>query len=119
MNQELEVWRSEGKIGSSLDAEVDLYCDGDLGELLGRLGEELRFLLITSAARVAELVAAPPTATEGMTGLQLQAAASRHPKCARCWHRCPEVGREPEHPELCGRCLLNIQTEGGEERHYV
>ena len=121
VNRELESWRSAGKIGSSLDAEVDLYCEDGLRKLLECLGGELRFLLITSAARVAEQGIAPKTATaaEGLAGLQLRVVASQHPKCARCWHRCPEVGQEPAHPQLCGRCLLNIRTGGGEERHCV
>ena len=121
VNQELERQRSAREIGSSLDAEAELYCDAPMQTLLQRLEDELRFLLLTSAARVAPAAEAPSSATAvpEVAGLRLRAVVSEYEKCARCWHRRPEVGQVPGHPQLCGRCLENIQSDSGEERHYV
>ncbi|MDE2088685.1 MAG: isoleucine--tRNA ligase [Gammaproteobacteria bacterium] len=118
----LERLRVAGGIGSSLDAEVDLYCNGDLRETLARLEDELRFVLITSHARVHALEARPsqasPAALNGGTELWIAAAPSAHPKCIRCWHHREDVGASAEHPELCGRCVENV-TGRGERRRYA
>ncbi len=115
----LEEARRSGLIGSSLDAELDLYCSKPLLDLLKPLDAELRFLLIVSEVRLHPLEARPaelvPTEIEG---LAVQVSASPHPKCARCWHHRPEVGTHPEHPGLCGRCIENI-AGGGEIRQFV
>jgi isoleucyl-tRNA synthetase len=109
----LEEQRKAGAIGSSLDAEIDLYADEQIGTLLAPLGDELRFLLISSQARVHGLAAAPATAqATGMAGLRVSIAASAAPKCVRCWHHRPEVGSHAQHPELCGRCVENIEGAG-------
>ncbi len=111
--------RKDGGIGSSLDAEVTLYCDAPLLDLLGRLGDELRFVLITSYATIAPLDAAPADAVDTeVDGLQVSASASAHAKCPRCWHHREDVGSSSEHPELCGRCVDNIDGTG-ETRHFA
>jgi isoleucyl-tRNA synthetase len=115
----LEAARKAGTIGSSLDAELDLYCDADLAETLSRLGDELRFALITSYARVR-----PPTERPGdaedteLTGLAVRVTPSDHAKCVRCWHHREDVGADPDYPELCGRCVENV-AGGGEERRFA
>ncbi len=115
----LEQLRKEGAIGSGLDAEVDLYCDTNLFSLLGRLEDELRFVLITSYARVHPTEASPADATEtAVDGLRLTAKPSGHGKCVRCWHHRQDVGSHDEHPELCGRCVDNVVGDG-EQRHYA
>ncbi len=115
----LELLRKDGGIGSGLDAEVDLYCDDSLVSLLGKLEDELRFVLITSYARIHPLAGAPEgaIATE-IGGLQLQVIASKHEKCVRCWHHREDVGSDSDHPELCGRCVENV-TGSGEQRLYA
>ncbi len=111
--RELERLRVAGDIGSGLDARVDLYCDGDFAEALRRPGDELRFIFITSYAEVGAAAERPPDAAPGaLDGLWLKAAAVDFDKCARCWHRREDVGAAPDHPELCGRCLLNVTGEG-------
>lgn len=113
VNKELERLRVDGRIGSSLDAEVDLYCDGDLYSDLLKLEDELRFVLITSYARIHALSEAPETATTtDLEGLKLITAASAHAKCIRCWHHREDVGSDAEHPELCGRCVENVVADG-------
>ena len=118
--KELERLRENSEIGSALGADVTLYCDDELFELLERLGEELRFVLITSEARVLPAGEKSELArpAEAISGLWIGAAASGHGKCARCWHRRPDVGSDPEHPEICGRCLQNIET-AGETRRFA
>ena len=115
----LEAARKADRIGSGLDAELDLYCDDDLYAALGRLGDELRFLLITSEVRLHPIAEKPDTATDtDMAGLAVRVTPSKHTKCVRCWHHRPDVGRHPEHPELCGRCVENV-AGAGEVRRFA
>ena len=110
----LERLRNEGRIGASLDVEVDLYCDTALAAQLHSLGEELRFALITSEARVFDNGQRPEAAEAGESreGLWIHARPSAHDKCVRCWHRRADVGQHEEHPELCGRCVRNVDGDG-------
>jgi isoleucyl-tRNA synthetase len=119
VNKELENQRNAGKVKSGLATELVLYAAPELKALLDRLGDELRFVLITSAARVEPLASAPETAvvTE-LTDLKLEITPSPHAKCSRCWHLRSDVGSHSEHPELCGRCLDNVEG-AGEQRHYA
>jgi isoleucyl-tRNA synthetase len=117
VSKHLEEARKEGLIGSSLDAELDLYCGPELAETLGRLGGELRFALITSEARLHPRADRPTEARETeMEGLAVMVRGSGHPKCVRCWHHRADVGSDPEHPELCGRCVENVTGEGETRR---
>ena len=97
----LEELRSAGRIGSPLQAAVQLHCDGEKHALLASLGDDLRFVLICSQAAV---VRDPVD--------QLLCTALTHAKCERCWHVRAEVGEHPEHPGLCGRCIDNLYAEG-------
>jgi len=113
VSRHLEQARKAGAIGAGLDAEVDLYCEPGLYEALAKLGDELRFLLITSAARLHPAEAADKTAVGGeLEGLQLTVTPSEHAKCVRCWHHRPDVGADDSHPELCGRCVENVDGTG-------
>jgi len=118
----LENLRNEGKIGSSLDAEVDLYCSEGLYHRLAKIGDELRFVLITSYARIHPLSERPDTAVDASLGseesLAIVARASTHGKCSRCWHHREDVGTHATHPELCGRCVDNVEGQG-ETREYA
>jgi isoleucyl-tRNA synthetase len=117
VNKELEKLRVSETIGSSLEAEIDIYCEETLSSQLNTLGDELRFVFITSYANVHPLSAKPAQAVD-CDGFWLQAKPSKHPKCVRCWHHREDVGTHSEHPELCGRCIENI-VGGGEQRHYA
>ena len=115
----LEELRKAGAIGSSLDAEVDLYCEAELRGQLELLEDELRFVLITSRARVHDIATRPGEAQDtDFPGLALRATASTDPKCVRCWHHRPDVGQVAAHPEICGRCVDNV-TSGGESRRFA
>jgi isoleucyl-tRNA synthetase len=109
----LEAARKAERIGSALDAELDLYCDPPMLDALGRLGDELRFVLIVSAARVHPLAERPGDAADTeLTGLSVRVVPSEHTKCVRCWHHRSDVGSAADHPELCGRCVDNVAGSG-------
>lgn len=114
-NKILEVMRKERTIGSSLEAEVTLFVNDEFATVLEKLEDELRFVLITSQAKVVRGHGGMPTE---MTGLGLAVTASQQPKCERCWHRREDVGHHATHPQLCGRCVTNIDGEG-ELRRYA
>ena len=113
---------AEDQIGSALAAEVELYCVPGLKEKLDRLDDELRFVLITSDARVHDIGKAPGDAVAasdvGGNSLSILVSPSEHAKCARCWHRREDVGANPDHPEICARCVENVSGDG-ERRHFA
>ena len=120
VSRELEQLRADKTIGANLDAEVDLYVPAGLARELEPLHDELRFVLITSAARVHDLAEAPEGAVRAAlddgTELAIRVAASPHEKCPRCWHRSAEIGADAEHPQLCPRCVANVAGEGERRR---
>ena len=113
LNKALEQLRADGALRGSLDADVTLYAEDALLSRLEQLGDELRFILITSEARLKPIEAAPAEALEtAVSGLRFQVTVSAAPKCERCWHRRDDVGADPRHPTLCGRCVSNIEGPG-------
>jgi isoleucyl-tRNA synthetase len=113
VNKALELQRAEGVLRGSLDASVTLYADTALAEQLRALGDELRFVLITSEVTVADWGSAPQTAMEAEgLALRIVAEPASSDKCERCWHRRPDVGEHATHPTLCGRCVSNIEGPG-------
>jgi isoleucyl-tRNA synthetase len=120
VSRELEQLRVAGGIGSSLDAEVDLYCSPEIKTALDALGDELRFVFITSYARVHALEPrGDEAAATEMEGLYVAVAPSADEKCVRCWHHREDVGSNAEHPQICGRCVENISAAGGESRRFA
>ncbi len=119
-SKEMEKLRVDKTIGSSLDAEIDLYCDAQMKAILSKLDDELRFVLITSAVRLHDIADKPSNAVEidESSGIALTVNASEHTKCVRCWHHSEDVGSHSEHPELCGRCVDNVAGDG-EVRHFA
>ena len=106
-NKEIETKRSAGELGASLQAELTIHCDGELHDTLASLGEDLKFVFITSKVQLRRgaLLA---------VGVQ----ASQATKCDRCWHYSDDVGQHSEHPALCGRCISNLHG-AGEVRHFA
>src|SRR6185437_15325523 len=119
VTHKLEKLREDGAIGEPLDAEVDIYCTTSEGTAacatFEALGEELRFFLVTSAARVHRVSAAPESA-EPAGAVFLEVTPSAHAKCVRCWHHRPDVGTNAAHPQLCGRCVSNVDGPGERTR---
>jgi isoleucyl-tRNA synthetase len=120
--RELERLRVAEQIGAPLDAVVELYGTPEWHAALDPLGEELRFVLITSEARVGSDGERPaeaiPADAEGKSGLWLRVRPSLAKKCVRCWHKREDVGTVPAHPELCSRCATNLDGPG-ETRLYA
>jgi isoleucyl-tRNA synthetase len=106
VNKAIEALRADGKVGSSLQAEVTLGVPPEDHALLASLGADLKFAFITSAI---ELVAAP--------ALTISVKPSNHSKCERCWHYVEDVGSHAEHPTICGRCVSNLFGEGEKRTH--
>jgi isoleucyl-tRNA synthetase len=123
VQRELEKLREAGSIGAPLDAVVDIYALPELASKYSALGAELRFLTITSEARVHVVQAAPVNAVAAelgnavIPGLWLAARRSAHGKCVRCWHLTPDIGSDAAHPELCGRCAGNVSGRSEVRRH--
>jgi len=115
----LETLRSAGEIGAPLQAEVTIYAPAAQAPRFAALRDELRFLLITSQARVVE-TETPPASTvpSSEPGVWIEVQPSTQPKCVRCWHLRSDVGSDPRHPELCARCVVNVEGPG-EERQFA
>jgi isoleucyl-tRNA synthetase len=109
VRKSIEDLRSAGKVGSSLQAEVEWRANGSDYDLLAGLGDDLKFVLLTSAARVTR---AGRDEAEGVS-----VAPSAQAKCERCWHYRADVGADPEHPKLCGRCVANLFGAGEPRVH--
>jgi len=119
VNKAIEEARNRKELRANLAADATLYVDERLAALLGRLGGELRFVTITSTATLAPLAQAPADLEDSaVAGLKVRVSPSPHDKCVRCWHHQPDIGTDASHPELCGRCVLNLEGNG-EERHYA
>jgi isoleucyl-tRNA synthetase len=110
VTKQLEEVRIAGNIGSSLQAEVELKVSGDKVALLQSLGDDLKFVLITSAAKVTAVT------TEADEAIVVTPSANQ--KCERCWHYRADVGSHAEHEGLCGRCVANL-FGSGEDRHFA
>ncbi len=117
VNKALESYRNEGKIGSALAAEILLYADENLYPILAKLGNELRFVLITSEAKVFPIKEKTKEAfSTNLPELVLEIRISEFEKCVRCWQRQSSVGQIEEHPDLCERCVSNAFGDGEERR---
>jgi isoleucyl-tRNA synthetase len=120
--RELERLRVDGRIGAPLDANVVLYGSPEWQGALAALGDELRFVLITSGATVRSATERPAEALPAggaeaaNTGLWLQVEPSSAQKCVRCWHKRDDVGTVAAHPELCARCAGNLDGPGETRR---
>jgi isoleucyl-tRNA synthetase len=101
----LEASRERGEIGSSLQAELVIIAPPPIYEALSSIGDDLRFVMITSAAIVVRGDA-----------LDITVKPSIHAKCERCWHYRPDVGAESAHPTLCARCVANLYGSGEPRR---
>jgi isoleucyl-tRNA synthetase len=117
--RDLERLRTAGEIGAPLQAEVVIYAPAAQAGRFVALRDELRFLLITSQARVVETdTPAASTVPTSEPGVWIEVKPSTQPKCVRCWHLRSDVGSDSRHPALCARCVLNVEGPG-EERQFV
>jgi isoleucyl-tRNA synthetase len=120
--RELERLRAAGALGAPLEAGVDVYLDEAQHRRMAAIGDELRFVLITSRARLRAASGRPvdavPATSVANEGAWISVAVLDAPKCARCWHRREDVGSDPRHPEICARCVGNLEGPG-ETRHHA
>ena len=107
VNQSIEEMRNENKLKGSLDSVVNIFANSEDIKILEKLGNELHFLLISSEASI-----------EINESFKINVNSSKNTKCTRCWHRHSSVGGNKEHPELCNRCIENIDNDG-EQRKFV
>jgi len=112
LRKELEEMRRDKVIGSSLDAEVDIYCNDENYQALSELKDELRFVFITSDARIHLLSEKPKEATDIDKSLAIMVIKSSYQKCVRCWHHREEIGENEAHKDLCARSIENVAGEG-------
>lgn len=117
VNRILEAARKDKAIGAALEAKVTLYADETLRPMLERLGDELRFVLITSQAIIKPLDEADITEGE-LSGLAVKVERADGEKCPRCWHFTTDIGSHAGHETVCGRCVENITGEG-EKRNFA
>ncbi len=101
VNKDIEALRADGKVGSSLQAEVTLEVNEDDHAILTSLGQDLKFVFITSALTL-----------EASAAYKTTVSASLEAKCERCWHYQADVGTNPGHPTICGRCISNLHGAG-------
>lgn len=119
VNRVLEIARNDKVIGGGLEAEVTVYANDEYRTLLEQLGNELRFVLITSKAEVKPLADKPADVAAGeLEGIAVSVARSNGEKCPRCWHYSDKIGVNPEHPTLCPRCVENV-AGNGEVRQFA
>jgi isoleucyl-tRNA synthetase len=115
--RELERLRTSGSIGSSMEAEVTVFVPEALAPRFHMMRDELRFLLITGQADVAMTAAIPGSAVKAsQEDVWIEVKPSSHPKCVRCYQLRGDVGSNPNHPEICSRCVLNVEGPGEERR---
>ena len=105
----LEPMRAAGEIGAALEADVTVSATAETAAWLAPMQDELRFLFISGDVTVTN-------SQNGVMGVLAQATSK--PKCVRCWHRQSDVGTHAEHPDLCGRCVTNIDGAGETRRYF-
>ncbi len=121
VSKQLEQLRISGVIGSSLDAEVNLYLPEALYAQLIAVEDELRFVLITSEATIQPLSEkgdAQVVALNDDHSVAINVKKAEGEKCVRCWHVRPDVGANPDHPLICERCVENVEG-AGESRRFA
>lgn len=118
VNKEIENCRNQGQLGAPLEAAVHIYCDAELKKQLDALGNELRFVFITSSVNVELTNAQTKGVISDIPGMFLKVEPLTYPKCERCWHRRPDIGDDPKYPTLCARCIDNVEGKG-EIRKYA
>ena len=106
-NKEIEAVREQGQVGSSLQANLTITAPSDDLAALQSLGDDLKFIFITSQVTL-----------QAGDALAISVTPSSAQKCERCWHYRDDVGINPEHPTICGRCDSNLHG-AGEAREFA
>jgi len=115
VSKSLETLRSAGDIGGALEASVTVYASTEVASVLEKLGDELRFVLITSTATVSTMASKPAdidTVSVNGHDFAIQSSKASGEKCVRCWHLRDDVGSNEQYPEVCDRCISNVHGQG-------
>ena len=114
VSKELENLREKDIIGSSLDADVNIYCSDKLFNLMSEFDKELKFLFITSSANLLKFDRSKKEDYQEIFNekIKIEIINSKNKKCERCWHKSESVGLNGEHPTICNRCISNIHGDG-------
>jgi isoleucyl-tRNA synthetase len=119
VTKELERFRAAGELGSSTEANVTVHLNAAMAPRYQVPNDELRFLLITGDAVIGHAESVPTGATPAtVEGVWIEVKPSAAPKCVRCYQRRADVGGNPAHPEICARCVTNVEGPG-EVRHFA
>lgn len=118
INKVIEHAREQKTINANLSAAVAIYADGEVFNSLVKLEDELRFVLITSSASLHKLGEGQSAEATELDNLRVEVSSAEGTKCIRCWHVRDDVGTDSNHPEICTRCVSNIEGPG-EVRHYA
>ena len=110
VNKHIEDARNNEIVGSSLEAELELFCDDSIKDLLDNFSDELRFIFITSEVKVSKYNGEGNKTN--IQGLNVLVTKTTNQKCVRCWHSRPEVGSIEGHESICQRCLVNVEGDG-------
>ena len=110
LNKHIEDARNNEIVGSSLEAELELFCDDSIKDLLDNFSDELRFIFITSEVKVSKYNGEGNKTN--IQGLNVLVTKTTNQKCVRCWHSRPEVGSIEGHESICQRCLVNVEGDG-------
>ncbi|MCH9644784.1 MAG: class I tRNA ligase family protein, partial [Gammaproteobacteria bacterium] len=117
VNKVLESRRQAGDIGSALETNVILYATPELYRQLKELADELHFMLITSGTEIYPMNEANGEAHETeLAQVKVKIEVLSKEKCERCWQRNDSIGSDSQHPQLCGRCVVNVEGSGEERR---
>ncbi|MEO7207242.1 MAG: isoleucine--tRNA ligase [Steroidobacteraceae bacterium] len=115
--RELERLRTLGSLGSSMEADVTVFVPDALAAQFAAMHDELRFLLITGDAKIVNLNAMPATTVKAsQEEVWIEVKPSTSPKCVRCYQLRADVGSNPNHPQICSRCVINVEGPGEERR---
>lgn len=120
VNKAYEIARTDKVINANLSANVTVYAPDTIMASLNRLGDELKFVFISSQASVKPFAEKPSNVTYSDEDSQVAVVVkpATGEKCIRCWHIREDIGINPAHPEICGRCAQNVEGQG-EVRHYA
>ena len=104
----LELARNKKIIGSSQDAAVTLYAQGELYDFIRSVEKELPTVFIVSQLTV-ENEGEGEVKSEDVEGLSITVNHAEGDKCPRCWSWSHTVGSDSEHPEVCARCAAALR----------
>jgi len=100
----LELARKEKVIGSSLEAQVRIFAEGETLKLLKEYEKQWPTLFIVSQVVLVYELDAFTHENEALDHFKVQVLRAEGQKCERCWNFTITVGKNEKHPAVCERC---------------